>query len=83
MRQRIIDQSRRVQNYFLYSICCILNSPGVTGFDGSLFGSRATQCTPVHHLKMTGTKLAKNTLTSGKVSPYFSMKDFSFAYAVA
>ena len=37
---------------------------------------------PTQHLKLLGTKLAKNTLASVK-SPYFAMKDFSFAYAAA
>ena len=32
------------------------------------------------HLKLFGTKLAKNTLASVK-SPYFTAKDFAFVYA--
>ena len=35
---------------------------------------------PAQHLKLVGTKLAKNTLASVK-SPYFTAKDFTFAYA--
>ncbi len=55
---------------------------GVTGFDGLLFEMRAAQCTPAQHLKLAGTKLAKNTLASVR-SPYFGMKDFAFAHVTA
>jgi len=55
----------------------------VTGFDGLFFERRAAQCTPVHHLKLAGNKLAKNTLASAK-SPYFGkVGDIAFAYATA
>jgi len=54
--------------------------PGVTGFDGLYIERRATRCMPTQHLKLLGTKLAKNTLASVK-SPYFGMNDFAFAYA--
>jgi len=55
---------------------------GVTGFDGLYLERRATQCTLDATLNPRANKLAKNTLASVK-SPYFGMKDFSFAYAVA
>ena len=55
---------------------------GVIGFDGLFLERRATQCTPAQHFNLAGNILAKNTLASVK-SPYFGMKDFSFAYAVA
>ena len=55
---------------------------GVTGFDGLLIESRATQCSPDITQHYRETKLAKNTLASVK-SPYFGMNDFAFAYARA
>ncbi len=55
---------------------------GVTGFDGLYLERCATQCTLDATHNPRANKLAKNTLASVK-SPYFGMKDFSFAYAVA
>ncbi len=57
---------------------------GVTGIDGLLFEMRATQCTPAQHLKLAGTKRAKNTLARAVKSPYFGkVGDIAFAYATA
>lgn len=62
----------------------IVCSRGVTGFDGSYIERRATRCTPAQHLKLAGTKLAKNTLASAMKSPYFGkVGDLAFAYAAA
>lgn len=57
---------------------------GVTGFDGLFLERRATQCTPAHHSKLAGTKLANTSVASAKKSPYFGkVGDLEFAYATA
>jgi len=53
---------------------------GVTGFDGLFIERRATRCMSRQHLKLRDTKLANNSVASVK-SPYFTAKDFAFAYA--